>query len=290
MARFKCPYGHVEADPAHPGQMKPLVHNARTKCSIYVQLRAQGKVDFWGRPIPGQGPPGSTPPVIDAGSAADKPQEGVPPESGGAASPAASGAPGDRPQKEPLLKRLKSGLQVAYNRVDVTPPDKEGLAEADTSWEVSGETSVRFWQTIFGFVETVCNLVTSWLDDGHDGKLVPPVPKEVFVVDAGQEFVFRTALKGFTTNLLKKVFRAKSPEDADRVVAGLSGLLGFGMMGMKVFIHFATHAPKSPRLAKLKAKVAANNAARAKRKADELTAQGKEVPESLAKAAAGVAA
>lgn len=286
---FRCPFGHVEPDPRHPGQMRPIVHKARNRCSIYVKLREQGKVDVFGRAMPGvrldEAAPTSSPPFIDAGPAAEAQQTQPHGVGETAATTPGLSPPADRPtadKKEGLLKRLKSGLAVRYNTVTTTPQSVEGLAAEQQDWEVTEQTSIQFWRTIIGFIGTVCGLLTGWLE-------IPPVPKEVFELDPGQEFAFKTALRGFTTNLLKKVFRAKSPEDADMIVAGLSGVLGFGMMAMKIAIHFMMHAPKSPKLAKWRERAAAAKKERAKKKAEALAAEGKEVPEQLRQLAAGAA-
>lgn len=237
MPKFVCPFGHTEADPHNPGKMRPLVHVSRNRCAIYRQLRAEGKVDLWGRLLPGKAltkSADSTPaPETTADAGGDK-----------GSAPGSSPAPEapKAPEKPSLGQRLASGLGVKYKTVGTTGPGTPGMEPEATAWEVSPETSSRFWSTIIGFIGTLFNLLTGWLE-------IPPVPKEVFEVDAGQDFVFRTAFKGLTTNILIKVFRAKSPEEADQIVAGLTGFLGFGMMAMKIALHMIVHVPKSPKLA-----------------------------------------
>ena len=234
MAGFKCIFGHVEPDPKHPGQLKPVTHISRAQCSVYNQLRREGRIDYFGRQVPGKEP-------FDAKK---------PTETATAVAPSAPAAPeATAPKKEGLaekVKRFAGGLNVHYKEVATTPPGQPGVTPELADWEVSPETSVAFWRVIFGFFGTLFGLVTGFLE-------IPPIPKEVFELDAGQEFAFKSALRGFTTNVLRNVFRAKSPEDADRIVAGLSGLLGFGMMSMKIALHFVIHLPKSPRLAKFRA-------------------------------------
>lgn len=239
MPKFVCPFGHVEPDPKNPGQVRPLVHVSRNRCAIYRQLRAEQRIDIWGRTVPGKAawaPPGSSPaPAAPSGPGTEAAPSGTPAEAPGT-------APKPAPEKPSWSKRLSSGFGVRYREATVTPPAMPGEAAQSQSWDVSPETSERFWSTIIGFIGTLFNLLTAWLE-------IPPVPKEVFEVDPGQSFVFRTTFRGLTTNILIKVFRAKSPEDADKIVAGLTGVLGFGMMGMKIALHLIVHVPKSPKLA-----------------------------------------
>lgn len=243
MTRFKCPYGHVVAK---NGRLEPMVHESRARCSIYVKLRAERKVDIFGRPIPGADISGylvrdQTPPGQPGAPAPSGPQSVA--AGGGVSSPGQTPAPGPAKEEKPSLsKRLASGLGLRYREVSVTPPGAAGAPAGETDWIVSEETCERFWEVIFGFIETVINLITQFFE-------IPPVPKEVFDLDPGQRFVFRTAFRPTTTNILKKVFGARSPEDADRIVAGLSGLLGFGMVAIKIVLHFMIHLPKSPKLA-----------------------------------------
>ncbi len=249
MSKFRCPYGHTEVI---KGQLAPMIHESRSRCTIYVQLRRERKVDVFGRPVGGsdiasymlQRP--SPPSPTDAPAPSVAPPGAEPTGAGGAATSAESSLPSDRPEKEPLSKRLVGGLGIKYREVSVTAPGTVGAPVQDADWLASEETTERFWEVIFGFIEQGVNLLCGFLE-------IPVVPKEVFEIDAGQSFVFRTALRPFTTNVLKKVFGAKSPEDADRIVAGLSGLLGFGMVIAKVTFHFLIHIPKSPRLARRKA-------------------------------------
>ncbi|MCI4357346.1 MAG: hypothetical protein L3K18_09495 [Thermoplasmata archaeon] len=235
--------------------MRPLIHVSRNRCAIYRQLRNEGRVDIWGRTVPGKEsyrPPGSTP----ASAAPSGPGTEAAPSGTSAETPGP--APNPAPEaKIPLGKRLASGFGVKYRDVGTTPPATPGEAAQVQTWDVSPETSERFWATIIGFIGTIFNLLTGWLE-------IPPVPKEVFEIDPGQAFVFRTAMRGFTTNILIKVFRAKSPEDADRIVAGLTGFLGFGMMAMKIALHMIIHVPKSPRLKKFRE---AREAAKAEKEA-----------------------
>lgn len=254
MARFRCPYGHTEVI---RGQLRPLVHPSRPHCSIYVQLRREGLVDIFGRPVGGKDisaylvKPGAAP--------ASEPAPNLTGAGVGQGKPEAT-KPEAAPKKEPLLKRLSTGLGVKYREVTTTPPGAGGKPEGESDWLASEETTERFWQAIFGFIEQIVHLLTNFLE-------IPPVPEEVFTIDPGQSFVFRTALRPFTTNILKKVFGAKSPEQADRIVAGLSGLLGFGMMGMKIVIHFMINLPKSPKLQKFRERRAAAEAERKRRQA-----------------------
>ena len=241
MPKFPCPFGHVEPDPHKPGQMRPLVHVSRNRCAIYRQLRAEKRVDIWGRQVPGAAPFAKANDPAPAPAATTSAGEVAPGSVPSAGEPAAPPKPA--PEKKPTLgQRLSSGFGVKYRDATVTPPAQPGEAAQSQTWDVSPETSERFWATIIGFIGTIFNLLTAWLE-------IPPVPKEVFEIDAGQAFVFRTAFRGVTTNILIKVFRAKSPEDADRIVAGLTGFLGFGMMAMKIALHLIVHVPKSPKLA-----------------------------------------
>lgn len=244
MAKFRCPYGHVEAK---DGLLAPMNHESRARCSIYVKLRSEHKVDIFGRPVAGTDISsymiGRTTPPAPGPAAAPPPAE---PEAGsGAAAPSTSPVP-PAAEKESLGKRLATGLGIRYRQVGTTPPGTAGAPAGESDWIASEETTLQFWSTIFGFLETAINLITQFFE-------IPPVPKEVFELDPGQQFVFRTALRGATTNILKKVFGAKSPEEADRVVAGLSGLLGFGMVAIKIVLHFMLNLPKSPKLARWKA-------------------------------------
>lgn len=243
LTRFKCPYGHVVAK---NGRLEPMIHESRARCSIYVKLRAERKVDIFGRAVPGADISGylvrdQTPPVQPGEAAPSGPQS---PEAGGAVSRPSSTPPAGPPttEKPSLSKRLASGLGLRYRDVSVTPPGAAGAPTGETDWIVSEESGERFWEVIFGFIETVINLITQFFE-------IPPVPTEVFALDPGQRFVFRTAFRPTTTQILKKVFGARSPEEADRIIAGLSGLLGFGMVAIKIVLHFMIHLPKSPKLA-----------------------------------------
>jgi len=274
--KFKCPYGHVEAK---NGQLVPLVHDSRARCSIYVKLRAERKVDIFGRAMPGQDISGylvrSQAAPISPGAPAPSGSESAPGGAAGA-SPESTPAPArPKEQKPSLRERLASGLGVRYREVSVTPPGAAGPPAGETDWIVSEDTSVRFWEVIFGFIETLVNLITQFFE-------IPPVPKDVFTLDPGQQFVFRTALRPTTTNILKKVFGARSPEEADRIVAGLSGLLGFGMVAIKIVLHFMIHLPKSPKLAKWRQRREQAQLERDRKRFEEARTSGKFTDEQLA--------
>jgi hypothetical protein len=274
MPKFRCPYGHVEAK---GGQLVPMVHDSRARCSIYVKLRAERKVDIFGRPTPG----------TDISGYLVKPN--APTNSPGAPAPSETKSEGEvgagpgqkiaplpaREEKPSLSRRLAGGLGLRYRDVTVTPPGAAGAPAGETDWIVSEDTSERFWEVIFGFIETVVNLITQFFE-------IPPVPKEVFELDPGQRFVFRTAFRPTTTQILKKVFGARSPEEADRIVAGLSGLLGFGMIAIKIVLHFMIHLPKSPKLAGWRARRDEARARRERERLDLAKRDGKFTAEQLA--------
>jgi len=276
MPKFRCPYGHVEAK---GGQLVPLVHDSRARCSIYVKLRAERKVDLFGRPTPGTDISGylvrSSPPPEPGAPATSGVTEAAPGGGAGASVPTKPGAAPAKEEKPSLSKRLASGLGLRYKDVTVTPPGAAGAPAGETDWIVSEETSERFWEVIFGFIETVVNLITQFFE-------IPPVPKEVFELDPGQRFVFRTAFRPTTTQILKKVFGARSPEEADRIVAGLSGLLGFGMVAIKIVVHFMIHLPKSPKLAGWRARRDAVRLERERARLEAGKESGKFTAEQLA--------
>jgi len=139
-------------------------------------------------------------------------------------------------------------VAIDYTKASTTKPGEGRQPDNKAEeWEVSAETAIRFWRVLFGFFEAICNGACRFFE-------IPLIPKTVFEVDQGQEYVIKTNFRGFTTQILRKVFMAKTPEHADRIVAGLSGVLTFGLMIGRVVLHFATHLPKSPKIKAWKAK------------------------------------
>ena len=112
-------------------------------------------------------------------------------------------------------------------------------------WEITAETSERFWQNIFAIIEMVCDFIARAFQ-------IPEIPSAVFQLDEGQKFVFRTALRPPTSKFLQKVMGAKSPEEADMIVSGMSGLIGFGQVFVKIGLHFWKYLPESPRWKSMK--------------------------------------
>lgn len=232
--KFLCTFGHVGPNG------KPLMHLSRNRCTFYKQLLKDGRIDRNGIRLDG---PGSKFPQV----------QGADPVAGpGPSAATAISTPEGEIKKESWAKRLSSGLKVSYHKVGTTSPaDAQGAKdESSKTWMVSDDTVVRFWEIVFSFAETGINMLCKAIK-------IPDVPHEVFEVDPGQRFIFKTALRGFTTKILRDVFLAKSPEDADRIVAGLSGVLGFGLMALKIIAHFMLHVPNSPRIKEWKAKRAA---------------------------------
>jgi hypothetical protein len=239
VSRYICPFGHLENG-------RPIVHPSKQRCSEYVRLRAEGKIDKEGRVLT----PASKEPTV---SAPEAPAAGAPIVPGAKAGP----SPTDVTKPLPFWKRIGSGTVIRYRQVSTTPPPQPGEANSPEpgSWLVSADTSERFWTVIFAFIKTVIDMLTTFLQ-------IPNVPEEVFTLDPGQAFLFRTSLRGYTTKILVNTFGAHTPEEADDVVNGLGGLLAFGGMGLKIAIHFVVNLPKSPRLATLRARAAANKAKR----------------------------
>jgi hypothetical protein len=112
-------------------------------------------------------------------------------------------------------------------------------------WEITAETSERFWQNIFAIIEMIVDFVCRAFQ-------IPEVPAAVFQLDEGQKFVFRTALRPPTSKFLQKAMGAKSPEQADMIVSGMSGLIGFGQVFAKIGVHFWKYVPESPRWKSMK--------------------------------------
>ncbi len=244
--RFRCPFGHVETRSIHgTPTLVPMTHLSREKCSIYVQLRNQGKVDAFGR-----AKPGVTLPAPEVASAAQAASPSVV-SNAIATAGAGTGAEGHTsstspsPSKEGLWKRFKGGLEVGYRKVTTTGPLPPGMnpEEQGGDWEVTAETSERVGALINSWIGTGVRFLTSWLQ-------IPEVPKETFEQDPGQAFLWRTALRGAVTSALKKYFGAKSPEHADRIVAAAGGITAYAIMGSKIMLHLSINIPKSPRLAK----------------------------------------
>ena len=230
MAQFTCPYGHLDAE----GQ--PIVHVSRQRCELYRQLLKEGKIDSTGTRLDVKLPPlvPGTPPTTPGATPGTPPAEGTkPPEA----------------KKESWSQRLRSGLVVKYQRTGTTTPEQRDRAneEADKTWLVNEDTVIHFWELIFSFLETGLNLVCKAIK-------IPHIPEEVFQIDPGQKYIFKTALRGLTTKILRDVFLAKSPADADRIVAGLGGVLGFGLMAFKIVGHFILYVPQSPRIKEWRAK------------------------------------
>ena len=260
MAKFICLFGHTETGP--DGKLHPMVHASRTRCAIYNQLRREGKVDVLGNAVGRASPPSDTSGQGNEAKAPPPGGAGIPPGTTETAPPAA---------KPSLTDRLRSGLGIKYKPVTVAGPLPPGSEAQAQDWEVSPETSERFGAVIKGFIEQGCNLFTAFME-------IPHVPKDVFAPDPGEAFIWRTTLRGFVTNILVKVFRAKSPEDADRIVAGLSGMLAFGMMAAKIGIHMALHLPKSPKLANFRKRREEAKAAREEKARLKALSDGKPAP------------
>ncbi len=198
---------------------RPIVHASRRLCPIQSELDKEAKT----RP---------------AAPAAEDPAPQTAPTPGAVTAPAA-----------PLPKRAPGPWAIDYAPVTASPPAAEGPKAVPTDWEVSVETSEHFWENIMAVIEMVVDGICRFFE-------IPEAPQEIFTIDAGQRFVFRTALRPATTNFLKKVMGAKSPEEADKIVAGMSGLIGFGAVFWKIALHFWIHIPKSERFLKIKAKSA----------------------------------
>jgi hypothetical protein len=220
--RFPCPHGHKDA------YGRPVVHASRRLCQIEAALQKENRAKLASSSAPTTPPgPGAAPPAAPATAPAPKP-----------AAPRPSGA---------------WGIDYAPATSTDSAATEARLAPAQMEWEITAETSERFWANIFAVIAMVCEWICKFFSD--DTYKVPPIPEEVFRLDEGQKFVFRTALRSPTTVFLKKVMGAKSPEHADMIVAGMSGLIGFGQVFWKIGLHFWTHIPKSPRFQRMKARM-----------------------------------
>ena len=222
--KFPCPYGHMESD--SDGTPRKKVHKSRRDCDIYNRLMASGKVDYLGRFKQGYS------------------LEQLRSEEAAPATAPASTEPPKQSLGEKIAEKIKkagSGFSVAYTEVSTTPPADPSLIAGSNDWLVSEDTSVAFANFILGMIGIMCNGLCMILD-------IERMPDNWFVCDPGQAFVFKTTLRGWTTGVLRNTFKAKTPEEADRTVAGLSGILGFGTTGVKIVGHLLKHAPNSPRL------------------------------------------
>lgn len=203
------------------------------------------------------------------------------------ATSAGTGVPGsETPPEKPAPAKTGRGITIGYRPAAVVGPGVEMKAagEVVAEWEISEQTCERFWSTVLSGIEQVLDFVCEVFLE------IPKVPADVWQLDDGQKYVIRTTFRGVTTNILQKVFRAKTPEDADRIVAGLGGVVGFGLMGLKVVWHFIKELPKSPKLAKLKERVAKARAEREKRELEQRRARGENVPAAEAPPALAAAA
>lgn len=224
--KYTCRYGHMKNG-------KPEVHPSPRYCDRYVAAH--------NAPPPG-------PPALDGG--------------GTSGSGAASPSPGSDPNAGarsaqlglPVLRKEPGGFSVGYE-----PAVRLGPGALDQNvnlaWELTPDQSERFWTAIFGVAATIANGLCKILK-------IKDVPPEVFELDAGQRFIFRTSLRGWTTHHLQVVWRAKTPEDADKVISTIGGISAFGMMVIKLVWHFVTEVPKSPYWEKFQAKRKAWMAAR----------------------------
>lgn len=162
--------------------------------------------------------------------------------------------PGTAPATPPAPKKPMLGERLGIkSKVSATiqphPPEGPGVA-AQVEWELTEQQSERLWSTIYSGIFRITNLVLDWLD-------VKQFPASITEPDEGQKYVFRTTLRGPATGMVQKVFRAKTPEEADNVIMGLSGLFTFGTTIVQVVVHLSKEVPKSPKIKAWREKLAA---------------------------------
>jgi hypothetical protein len=198
---------------------RPEVHPSKRLCPIYRGMQIEAKTKAAQRPNPPpRAPPSPAPtPVLGPAPAAPSPPPGA--------------------------------WGVTYRPATATDASAANAPiPSSMEWEVSVETSERFWTNIltviFMIVDFVCRVFA-----------IPELPPEVTSVDEGQKFVFRTALRPTAGQFLKKLMGAKSPEQADMIVSGMSGVIGFGQTGAKIALHFWKHLPESPKWKAFRARV-----------------------------------
>jgi hypothetical protein len=193
---------------------KPEVHPSRRYCDRWVAAHSQ----------PAPAPPAAAPAPGSppAGATAEKPSATTP----------GSGGP----------KLEGGGFSVGYG-----PATRVGegflAANVNLAWELTQDQSERFFTAIWGVLNTIANGICKLLK-------IKEVPPDVFEIDPGQKFLFRGPLRGWATHHIQTVWRAKTPEDADKVISTIGGISAFGMMGIKLVWHFVQEVPKSPYWAK----------------------------------------